>query len=97
MEDQNVLDSSNLVHITALHYVYLPLIGEKLERWKQAWSTHQLRTVNSSPIRLWLSGQMTHPIGVAPDNVDEFYGAEDYNNTEEQEDTRPIFEFDGIP
>ena len=97
LEDQNVLDSSNLVHITALHYVYLPLIGEKLERWKQAWSTHRLRTVNSSPIRLWVSGQMTHPIGVAPDNVDEFYGAEDYNNTEEQEDTRPIFEFDGIP
>lgn len=98
LEDQDVLDSTNILHLTALHHVYLPFITEKLCRWRQAWSTHRLRTVNSTPQRLWVTAQMTNPIDIDPPVVDEFYGAEDnvVLNEEEQGDTRPIFEFDGL-
>uniref|UniRef100_A0A7M5XMG4 Integrase catalytic domain-containing protein n=1 Tax=Clytia hemisphaerica TaxID=252671 RepID=A0A7M5XMG4_9CNID len=100
LENENHLDSSNLVHLTALHYVYLPLINDKLRKWRTAWSTHRLRTVNSSPQRLWVTGQITNPMGISPVDVNEFYGAEgftDYDDEEnEQGDSRPIFEFRGI-
>uniref|UniRef100_A0A7M5VGN5 Integrase core domain-containing protein n=1 Tax=Clytia hemisphaerica TaxID=252671 RepID=A0A7M5VGN5_9CNID len=99
-KNENHLDSSNLVHLTALHYVYLPFINDKLRKWRTAWSTHRLRTMNSSPQRLWVTGQITNPMGISPVDVNEFYGAEgftDYDDEEnEQGDSRPIFEFRGI-
>ncbi|XP_057295760.1 uncharacterized protein LOC130624204 [Hydractinia symbiolongicarpus] len=96
MEDKGILDATNGLHLSALHYIYMPLIVAKLEWWRQAWSTHRLRTVNSSPIRLWVSGQMTNPVGIAPHEVDQLYGVEGYLSTEEEEpegNERPIFVF----
>lgn len=52
MEDHNLLDIPNPVHIYALHYVYLPKINEKLNIWQEAWSRHKLRTVKTSPLCL---------------------------------------------
>jgi transposase InsO family protein len=96
-EDEGILDPSNNLHLSALHYVYLPIIREKLEKWRQAWNTHRIRTVNSTPIRLWVSGQMTNPIGLAPEEInDSSYGTVDYFFIERTEDERPIFDFHGL-
>ena len=92
MEDQALLDPFNNLHIAALHYVYLPKINEKLEVWRNAWSRHRMRTVKSSPIRLWVSGQFQNPIGIdIPSNELQFYGAEGVLHDDRDEDTRPIF------
>ena len=64
LEDEGMLDPFNNLHITILHYVYLPKINEKLELWRNAWSRHHMRTVRSSPIRLWVSGQVQNSVGI---------------------------------
>ncbi|WP_215897481.1 hypothetical protein, partial [Acinetobacter baumannii] len=76
MEEKGILDSLSTIDITALHFVFLPLINEKLDAWKSAWAKHRIRTIRTSPIRLWASGQLNCPV--------------DVHLTEE--DTRPIFE-----
>ncbi|CAH3188341.1 unnamed protein product, partial [Porites evermanni] len=48
MEDNQILDP----------FIYLPKINEKLKIWQNAWSRHRIHTVRSSPLRLWLAGQM---------------------------------------
>ena len=63
MEDNGILDCLNIVHLIALHYIYLDEINRRLSLWAQAWSTHRLRTVRSSPQALWISGQMQSPVG----------------------------------
>ena len=63
--DEGIRDPFNNSHVTALHYVYQPkLINEKLELWRNAWSKHRIRTVRSSPIHLWVSGQLLNPVGI---------------------------------
>ncbi len=56
MEDEGILDILNPLHIFVLHYIYSNKINEKLDIWKEAWASHRLRTVGSSPFRLWASG-----------------------------------------
>ena len=89
LEDEGMLDPFNTLHIAALHYVYLPKINEKLELWRNAWSRHRTRTVKSSPIRLWVSGQLQNPVGI------ELSSAEWVLDEERVEDRRPIFEARG--
>ena len=97
MEDKGILDPLNDLHLSALHYVYLPQINSKLEWWRQAWSTHQLRTVNSSPIRLWVSGQINNPIDISPHEVDAYYGTDGYISGDERDgNKRPIFEMQSL-
>ena len=98
MEDNNILDPLNESHLAALHFLYLPQINKKLDIWCTAWSTHRIRTINSTPIRLWVSGQLNNPIGAAPAEVDEFYGVEGQLDDEPEGEGRPIYEapIDGI-
>ena len=56
MEDENILDVLNPLHLFALHYAYKDKINEKLDIWREAWASHRLRTVGSSPMCLWTSG-----------------------------------------
>ncbi|XP_045182634.2 uncharacterized protein LOC123541283 [Mercenaria mercenaria] len=56
MEDEDILDALNPIHLFALHYVYKDKINEKLDIWREAWASHRLRTVRSSPNCLWASG-----------------------------------------
>lgn len=50
VEDQGKLVLSNHQHIYALHYVYLPRIGE-------GWNNHGIRTErNKSPFQLYTEG-----------------------------------------
>ena len=40
MEDNQLLDPANDIHLFALHYVFIPRINENLLEWKQAWMLH---------------------------------------------------------
>jgi len=42
MEENQILHPLNPVDITALHFVFLPLINEKLDAWRNAWSKHRI-------------------------------------------------------
>ena len=55
MEEKGILDPFNNLHIAALHHVYMPRINEKLELWRNARSRHHIRTIKSSPLRLWVA------------------------------------------
>ena len=58
MEDEEILDPYNEFDLAALHYVFFPLINDKLDAWRQAWSKHRMPTIKTYPIRLQVSGQM---------------------------------------
>ena len=95
MEDSEILDPMNDIHIAALHYVYLPKINEKLLIWQHAWSRHRMRTTKSSPIRLWMAGQLQNPTGIALDNdAIQYFGTDGQVNEDNDlfEESRPIFE-----
>ena len=91
MEDNEILDPLNDVHIAALHHVFLPKINSKLEVWRKAWSNHRMRTTRSSPIRMWVAGQLQNPIGLDldQDNINN-YGTEGFAETSVEEAERPI-------
>jgi hypothetical protein len=77
MEDEGLLDPLDDVCIAALHYVFLEKVNWQLELWRSAWSHHRMRTTRSSPLRLWLQGQMHNPVGlsIAPEDL-LLYGVE---------------------
>lgn len=53
MEDNQLLDPANDIHLFALHYVFIPRINEHLLEWKQAWMFHPLSSAhNQSPYQL---------------------------------------------
>ena len=95
MEEENILDPLNDNHITALHYVFLSEINAKLDIWRHAWACHRMRTTRTSPLRLWVSGQMQNPCGVELSDADlTYYGVDgDVANEEAyvEEGGRPIF------
>lgn len=95
MEDKGILNPLDQCDLSALHYVYLPLINEKLSTWRCAWSKHRLRTAKSSPMRLWISGQLNFPVDLelTRDEYD-YYGVEGNIEQETVHDNRPIFSAD---
>ena len=50
------------IDIAALHFTFIPLINEKLDAWRHAWSKHRVRTIKTSPLRLWVAGQIHCPL-----------------------------------
>ena len=57
MEGSGLLDPCNETDLFCLHHVYLPRINEQLERFKDAWNNHRLRTEhNLTPLQLWARG-----------------------------------------
>eukprot|EP00794_Sanderia_malayensis_P001890 gene1890-2144_t len=95
MEDVGILDPLNDLNIAALHYVFLPEINNRLSIWREAWSNHRMRSTKTSPLRLWISGQMQNPAGIQISNEElEYYGAEgniEDDLNEQDEGGRPIF------
>ncbi|KAH3781136.1 hypothetical protein DPMN_158961 [Dreissena polymorpha] len=56
MEDEGLLNPLDAQHIYALHHVFFDKINEKLFIWQNAWASHRMRTVRSSPRQLFISG-----------------------------------------
>uniref|UniRef100_A0A3Q3GLT7 Integrase catalytic domain-containing protein n=1 Tax=Labrus bergylta TaxID=56723 RepID=A0A3Q3GLT7_9LABR len=62
MENVAILDSTDPVHILALHYVFLPRINRSVDEFVIQWNHHSLRTMEShSPLQLWTVGMLLLP------------------------------------
>lgn len=69
LEDQHLLDISNILHIFCCHYVFLPRIQASLDVFSEAWDNHSIRTEqNLTPNQLWQVGQALNPIA-APEVI----------------------------
>ena len=91
MNDEGI-DPQNQIHLAALHYVYLKLINKSLNIWREAWNKHRIRTTKTSPLRLWISGQLQNPFGAdIPSEYLELYGVERNVKDHCIEDERPTF------
>ena len=95
MEDEGILDPLNDLHVVVLHHVFLHKIQQMLDMWNGAWSQHRVRTAISSPIRMWIAGQLQNPMGIELENeASNDYGVEGFINDEGEEDSqgRPMFQ-----
>ncbi|XP_054593353.2 uncharacterized protein [Nothobranchius furzeri] len=67
MESTGILDSTNHLHIRALHHVYLPRINRSVDEFRRQWNHHSLRTMaNMSPLQLWTTGILQLPEFLRP-------------------------------
>lgn len=70
-------------------------INSKLQTWQNAWANNRMRTIRSSPLKLWMNGQAQNPIGLdLPIGNAHEYGVEgsiDDHHEHDDEETRPIF------
>lgn len=61
LEDMNLLDIDNELHLFCLHYIFLPRINKSLQAFIQMWNNHPLGTEhNMSPVQLWMTGEHPH-------------------------------------
>ena len=93
MEDIGVLDPLNELHLMVLHYIFMNDINKKLKIWVDAWSCHRLRTTKSSPLALWVAGQLQNPVGEIPECDLRYYGVEGFEDSSLVSDgnSRPVF------
>ena len=92
MEEEDILDPLNELHLAALHHVFVSLINEKLTVWKIAWAHHRMRTTRSTPAQLWLTGQVNNPVGLEaiPTPIEDPDGELDEGNEEQSDGDRPV-------
>ncbi|XP_049333345.1 uncharacterized protein LOC111188803 [Astyanax mexicanus] len=68
LENEGKLDSSNEMHMWALHFVYLPRINRDLRLFINQWNHHKLRTAHMSPHQIFvqacLSQHLQHHTGI---------------------------------
>ena len=63
MENHQLLDQLNDIHLFCLHYIYLPRINNALKELVAAWNWHPLSSANNrSPEQLWQSGMHAYNI-----------------------------------
>ena len=63
LEEENMLDISNIIHIFCCHYIFLTRIQASLDVFREAWDNHPIRTEeNVTPHQLWQVGQALNPI-----------------------------------
>ncbi|XP_005735923.1 uncharacterized protein LOC102216242, partial [Pundamilia nyererei] len=68
LEEEGLLDISNVAHLFCCHYVFLPRLEDDLNTFCSGWDNHPLRTENNmSPNQLWELGHRYHPVPV-PEN-----------------------------
>ncbi|ESO98489.1 hypothetical protein LOTGIDRAFT_174258 [Lottia gigantea] len=62
MEEENILQPTNEVHLEALHYVFIPRIQNHLDEFREAFIRRPLRTANQkTPLQMWIEGQIIDP------------------------------------
>lgn len=60
LEDSGVLEPSNPQHLFSLRYVYVPRINRHIEKWRQGFVRHRIRTAGKrSPMQLYILGFST--------------------------------------
>ena len=85
MEDSGILDTTNSLHMFALHLVFLPRINLALQEYLEAFNHHKMQTAqNWSPYQMWVNNMMNpdNPLSSGqPDSLPEnfeFYGYDPY-------------------
>lgn len=69
LEEEGLLDISNVAHLFCCHYVFLPRLEDDLNTFCSGWDNHPLQTENNmSPNQLWELGHRYHPVPV-PENT----------------------------
>ncbi|CAG2246417.1 unnamed protein product [Mytilus edulis] len=63
VDKNGISDQLNGLHLIALHYIYMDKINRRLDIWTQAWASHRMRTTKSSPVNIWIAGQIQNPVG----------------------------------
>ena len=92
MEQQDLLDPLNEVHLLSIHYVFLPRINRSLRKFQDAWNHHSLRTEgNSTPHQLFTSGVLAlRNAGMIAldflENVNDHYGVDSGHLTVDHDD-----------
>ncbi len=72
LEMNGVLDTTNLVDLFCLQYVYIPHINRSLEQFQCAWNNHSLSTEsNRSPLQLYTLYSIGNPLFHDEHNVDD--------------------------
>ena len=67
LERYGLLDSSNDVHLFALHFVYKERINRSLQEFIAHWNHHSLSTENNlSPLQLWSQGVLQQSSSCSP-------------------------------
>ena len=89
MEENALLGPFNEVDIAAFHFTFIPLINEKLDSWRHAWSKHRVQTIKTSLLRLWVAGQINCPLDDMTEDQLRNCGVEGIL-TDEEVDERPI-------
>ena len=80
MEQHDLINPMDEMHLFALHYVFLPRINRSLAQFVDSWNHHPIRTAHSkSPHQLFSSGLLQHRnSGLAAldlfEDVDSTYG-----------------------
>ncbi|KAL2089875.1 hypothetical protein ACEWY4_014563 [Coilia grayii] len=65
IEEHNVLDSLNELHLFCLHYIYLPRIQRAATEFQNQWNHHSLSTQGGqTPLQLWQRGIIMTGIGL---------------------------------
>lgn len=79
MESIGILDPCNETHLLVLHCIYLPLINQHLNSFREAWNCHPVRTEhNRSPRRIFLDGVVNNDVDIIPDGDFDNYGVDHY-------------------
>ena len=91
MEDNELQNPFNEIDIAALRYMFIPIINNKLDAWRHAWSKYRIRTIKTSPIRLWVSGQINSPTDDLTEDKVLNFGVEGLIAEDSQVDHRPTF------
>ncbi len=57
LEDTSILNREDPLDIYALHYLFLPIIQEQLDNFREGWAHHSMRTMgNKTPLQTWILG-----------------------------------------
>lgn len=71
LNDNQLLDPLNELHLFSLHYIYLPRINRALCEMERDWAHHPISTVNNrSPHQLWHYG-MARLLHIDPQSAEE--------------------------
>ena len=88
MENYEILDATDEVHLWALHYVYMDRINHCLSEFVSQWNNHNLSTVGGrTPLQLWHTGMIqnrhsSHNLGLMEVSNLEEYGIDDFTEAD---------------
>ena len=61
MEDNNILDINNAVHMFSLQYIFAARINRDLIVWSQSHNSHGVRAERyQTPLQLWYAGNINN-------------------------------------